>query len=185
MEEVVRVKLQPLESEAFQPYGQLLAVRSPVFPEVDGGSPVLIMARLKRASNHTRLDQLAVHFSYNQTFIPLKGSMVLVVAPPPRNREAGADNYELDYDKLAAFVLEPGEAVNIDRGTWHTAVPLSAECLMLSGTRKGAEQQPAVQAGVIEGGRVPVASDPAAQSASPFIEYVDLSKRNRAIVLEV
>ena len=185
MEETIRVKLRPLDREAFQPYGQLLGVKSPVFPEVDEGSPVMIMARLKRAANSTRLEQLAVHFSYNQTVIPLKGSMVLVVAPPPRNREAGADNFELDADKLAAFVLEPGDAVNIDRGTWHTVVPLGAECLMLSGTRKGAEQQPAVRAGVIEGGRVPVASDPAAQSASPFIEYVDLSKRNRVIVLEV
>jgi len=185
MEEIVRVKLQSLDSEAFRPYGQVLGLKSPVFPEVDDGSPVMIMARLKRAANNTRLDQLAVHFSYNQTFIPLKGSMALVVAPPPRNRDAGADNYELDYDKLTAFVLEPGDAVNIDRGTWHTVVPLGAECLMLSGTRKGAEQQLAVKAGVIEGGRIPVASDPAAKSASPFIEYVDLSKRNRAIVLEL
>jgi ureidoglycolate hydrolase len=185
MEGIVSVKLQPLDSDAFRPYGQVLGLKSPVFPEVDEGSPVMIMARLKRAADNAHLHQMAVHFSYNQTFIPLKGSMALVVAPPPRNREAGPDNYELDYDKLAAFVLEPGDAVNIDRGTWHTAVPLGAECLMLSGTRKGAEQQPAVRAGVIEGGQVPVASDPAAKSASPFIEYVDLRKRNRMIALEL
>ena len=93
--------------------------------------------------------------------------------------------YELDYEKLAGFVLEPGDAVNIDRGTWHTVVPLGAECLMLSGTRKGAEQQPAVRAGVIEGGQIPVAYDSAARNASPFIEYVDLRKRNRVIALEL
>jgi len=185
MEQIARIKLKPLDSEAFRPYGQVLGLKNPVFPEVDEGSPVMIMARLKRAANHTRLNQLAVHFSYNQTFIPLKGSMVLVVAPPPRNRQAGVDNYELDYEMLAAFVLEPGEAVNIDRGTWHTVLPLGAECLMLSGTRRGAEQQPAVKAGVIEGGRIPVAHDPAAKSASPYIEDVDLSKHNRAIVLEI
>jgi ureidoglycolate hydrolase len=185
MEEVVRVKLQALDSDAFRPYGQVLGIKSPVFPEVDEGSPVMIMARLKRAADNARLHQMAVHFSYNQTFIPLKGPMALVVAPPPRNPDAGADNYELDYDKLAAFVLEPGDAVNIDRGTWHTTVPLGAECMMLSGTRKGAEQQPAVRAGVIEGGQIPVASDPAAKSASPFIEYVDLRKRNRVIALEL
>ena len=185
MEEIVHIKLQPLESEAFRPYGQVLGLKSPVFPEVDEGSPVMIMARLKRGADQTHLRQLAVHFSYNQTFIPLKGSMALVVAPPPRNRDAGPDNYELDYDKLTAFVLEPGDAVNIDRGTWHTVMPLGAECLMLSGTRKGAEQQPAVRAGVIEGGRVPVASDPSAKNVSPFIEYVDLGKRNRVIALEL
>jgi ureidoglycolate hydrolase len=185
MEEIVRVKLQPLDRETFRAYGQVLGLKSPVFPEVDEGSPVMIMARLKRAANNMRLDQMAVHFSYNQTFIPLKGSMALVVAPPPRNRDAGANNYELDYDKLAAFVLEPGDAVNIDRGTWHTAVPLGAECLLLSGTRKGAEQQPAVKAGEIEGGQIPVASDPAAKSASPYIEYVDLRKRNLVIALEL
>jgi ureidoglycolate hydrolase len=185
MDETVRVKLQPLDSDAFRPYGQVLGLKSPVFPEVDEGRPVMIMARLKRAAEGSRLHQLAIHFSYNQTFIPLKGTMALVVAPPPRNRDASADKYELDYDKLAAFVLEPGDAVNIDRGTWHTAVPLGAECLILSGTRKGAEQQPAVRAGVIEGGQIPVASDPTAKNASPFIEYVDLSKRGRAIVLEL
>jgi ureidoglycolate hydrolase len=185
MEGIVRVKLQPLDSEAFRPYGQVLGLKSPVFPEVDEGSPVMIMARLKCAAANTLLDQFAVHFSYNQTFIPLRGSMVLVVAPPPRNRDADANDYELDYEKLAAFVLEPGDAVNIHRGTWHTAVPLGAECLMLTGTRKGAEQQPAVKAGVIEGGQIPVASDPAAKSASPYIEYVDLRKRNRAVALEL
>ena len=185
MEGTIRVKLQPLDSEAFRPYGQVLGLKSPVFPEVDGGSPVMIMARLKRGSDNSHLQQLAVHFSYNQTFIPLKGSMALVVAPPPRNREAGPDHYELDQSKVAAFVLDPGDAVNIDRGTWHTVVPLGTECLMLSGTRKGAEQTPAVKVGEIEGGRIPVAADPAAKSASPFIEYVDLTRRNQIIELEL
>ncbi len=184
MEQAVRVKLQPLDSESFRPYGQVLGLKSPVFPDVDEGSHVMLMNRLKRGSR-SEYDQLAVHFSYNQTFIPLKGSMALVVAPPPRNPNAGPEKYELDYDKLAAFVMDPGDAVIIDRGTWHTVVPLGAECLMLSGTRKGAEQYSA-RAGELEGGRIPVAYDPEAKKASPFIESLDLRKRdNRFIVLEL
>jgi hypothetical protein len=56
----------------------------------------------------TRIGMLAFHFSYNQTFIPVQGVMVLVVAPPPRNRDADPAVYEVDYERIAAFVVEPG-----------------------------------------------------------------------------
>src|ERR1700680_1327998 len=115
MEQVVPVKLQPLSDEAFRPYGTVLGLKSPVFPDVEDGKPVQVLFRLKRGTkNNARLEDLAVHFSYNQTFSPIKGTMALVVAPPPRNRDAGHERYELDYDKIAAFVLEPGDACIID-----------------------------------------------------------------------
>jgi ureidoglycolate hydrolase len=184
MEQEVHVKLQPLDSESFRPYGQVLGLKSPVFPEVDG-SHVLLMNRLKRGSRPGQVDQFAVHFSYSQSFLPLKGSMALVVAPPPRNPDAGPEKYELDYNKVAAFVMEPGDVVLIDRGTWHTVVPLGAECLMMSGTRKGSKQYSA-EAGELEAGRIPVSYDPEAKKATPFIEYADVRKRdNRVIVLEL
>jgi len=187
MENVVPIKVQPLSDEAFRPYGTVLGLKSPVFPEVDGGKHVVLMIRLKRAANNRRLEQLAIHPSYNQTFIPLQGSMVLIVAPPPRNPDAGHDKYELDYDKLGAFVMEPGEAVIVDKGTWHAAVPLGEDCLMLSGTRKGAEDYTAtISGGVQEGGRIPVADHAEAKKATPYIEFVDLKKRdNRVMELQL
>ena len=185
MEQVVSVKVQPLDAETFRPYGSVLGLKQPVFPEVEDGKPVMLMLRVKRAANNRRLEQFAIHFSYNQTFIPLKGSMALVVAPPPRNRDAGPAGYELDYDRIAAFVMEPGDAAIVDKGTWHTIVALGAECLAISGTRKGAERS---DGGIleVEGGKIPVSYDQAAKRSASFIEYVDLKKRdNRVVELEL
>jgi hypothetical protein len=62
---------------------------------------------------------------------------------------------------------------------------LSAECLAISGTRKGAEIS---DKGIVEveGGKIPVSYDQAAKRSSSFIEYVDLKKRdNRVVELEL
>jgi ureidoglycolate hydrolase len=75
MEQVVSVKVQPLNAEAFRPYGSVLGLKKPGFPDVEDGKPVMLMVHVKRGANNRRLEQFAIHFSYNQTFIPLKGSM--------------------------------------------------------------------------------------------------------------
>lgn len=87
MEETIKVKLQPLTAEAFRPYGQVLQQKHLVYPETEEGRVAMEMLQLKYRPNAKRMDQLAIHFSYNQTFIPVQGSLVLIVAPPPRNRE--------------------------------------------------------------------------------------------------
>src|SRR5215467_11057900 len=111
MTETIKVKVQPLTAEAMRPYGQMLESKQPIFPQVEPGEGRVAMEVLhvKHRPNAKRMDQMAIHFSYNQTFIPVQGSMVLVVAPAPRNREAGQANYEFDYERVAAFVLEPGQ----------------------------------------------------------------------------
>ena len=134
METTTKVKVQPLSVEAFHPYGQVLESRHPLYPEVDGGQSSVVMLHLKQRPK--RLDMLAFHFSYNQTFIPLQGAMVLIVAPPPRNREADPAAYEVDYERLGAFVLEPGQAVLINKGTGHNVIPLGTECTAISVTKK-------------------------------------------------
>ena len=91
---------------------------------------------LKRPVNPRRLSQMAVHFSYNQTFIPVRGSMARIVAPAPRNRAEGHERFEVAYEKLAAFIIEPGQADIIDKGTWHNVVALGAECQFINVTRK-------------------------------------------------
>jgi ureidoglycolate hydrolase len=97
MDETMKVKVQPLNAEAFRPYGQVLQPKQLVYPEAEEGRVAMEMLHFKYRPNAKRLDQFAIHFSYNQTFIPVQGSMVLVVAPPPHNREAGPEGYELDF----------------------------------------------------------------------------------------
>ena len=179
MAAVLKVRLQPLTAEAFCPYGQMLESKQPLFPEVESGKGRIAMElqHLKYRPDAKRLSQMAIHFSYNQTIIPLRGSIVLVVAPAPRNREAGQANYEFDYERVAAFLLEPGQAALIDKGVWHNALTFGPECTFINVTRKdpGEGTSKDVQ------GRVELV--PTMRS---YVEFVDLQKRDdRTIELEL
>jgi ureidoglycolate hydrolase len=179
MEDTLRVKIQPLTAELFRPYGEVLKPKQLIYPETEEGRVAMELLAIKYRPNAKKMDQLAIHFSYNQTFIPVQGSLVLIVAPPPRNREAGPSGYELDYEKIAAFMVDPGQAAFIYKGTWHNAITLGSECTFLNVTRKnqgeGTSPEDELQ-GKIE--RI--------STIRPYVEYVDLKKRdNRVIELEV
>lgn len=179
MEDALRVKIQPLTAELFRPYGEVLKPKQLIYPETEEGRVAMELLAMKYRPNAKKMDQLAIHFSYNQTFIPVQGSLVLIVAPPPRNREAGPSGYELDYEKVAAFMVDPGQAAFIYKGTWHNAITLGSECTFLNVTRKnqgeGTSPEDELQ-GKIE--RI--------STIRPYVEYVDLKKRdNRVIELEV
>lgn len=179
MEDALRVKIQPLTAELFRPYGEVLKPKQLIYPETEEGRVAMELLSIKYRPNAKKMDQLAIHFSYNQTFIPVQGSLVLIVAPPPRNREAGPSGYELDYEKVAAFLVDPGQAAFIYKGTWHNAITLGSECAFLNVTRKnqgeGTSPEDELQ-GKIE--RI--------STIRPYVEYVDLKKRdNRVIELEV
>jgi len=179
MAETIKVKVQPLTAEAFRPYGQMLETKQPIFPEVEPGEGRVAMELLhiKHRPEAKRMDQMAIHFSYNQTFIPLQGSMVLVVAPAPRNREAGQAAYEFDYEKVAAFVLEPGQAALIDKGVWHNALTFGPECTVINVTRK----DPGEGTSRDVEGRIELVP-----TMRPYVEFIDLQKRdNRVIELEL
>ena len=114
----------------------------------------------------------------SQTFIPLEGTLALIVAPAPRNREGGQENYEVDYSKLKAFIVEPGQAAFIEKGVWHNAITLGNECTFINVTRKNPGEG-TTQAG--EPGKVE--NQPARR---PYVEFVDLKKRDsRFIELEL
>jgi ureidoglycolate hydrolase len=177
MDDKVKVKVQPLDSEAFKAYGQVLDSKQPVFPDVDAreGRVAMEMLRVKRAGNWRNLEQMAVHFSYNQTFIPLSGTMVLIVAPPPQNRDARPEDYALDYEKLAAFAIEPGQAALIDHGVWHSLVVRGDEARFINVTRKDpGEGTSSIED--IQDGR---------PNRRKYVEFVNFKRRDgRAIELE-
>jgi ureidoglycolate hydrolase len=180
MEQTLKVKIQPLNAEAFRPYGQVLQPKHLIYPETEEGRVAMEMLTVKYRPSAKKMDQFAIHFSYNQTFIPVQGSLVLVVAPPPRNRDAGPAHYELDYEKVSAFMVEPGQAAFIYKGTWHNALTLGSNCTFINVTRKnpgeGTSDVKVLEEGRIE--RIP--------TRRPYVEFVDVRKRdNRLIELEL
>jgi len=179
-EQTIRLKVRPLTAEAFRPYGQMLESKQPIFPEVEPGEGRVAMEllKLKRPSNPRRISMMATHFSYNQTFIPVRGTMALIVAPPPRNRDAGQENYDLDYDRAAAFFVEPGQAAFIEKGTWHSAVALGAECEFINITRKDPGEGTSRVDAEMRMDKIP--------EMRPYVEVMDFRERDKRVIeLEV
>lgn len=181
MTETIRVKLQPLTAEAFRPYGHIVDTKHPAYPDVEEGRPAVVSVQLRHSPDANRVGHLAIHFSYGQTFIPVQGSMVLIVAPPPRNREAGLQAYELDYERLAAFVLEPGDVVHIEKGVWHGAKVLGSQCKFLSATRVDPPRKGASEIADPEG---PFTTEQLRerQKRKGYIEFVDVQRRDDRII---
>src|SRR5215467_8299243 len=103
MPDRISVKMRPLSGEAFRPYGQVLERGGVVYPNTDDGRVAMELLQVRRRPDAHRIAQLAIHWSYNQTFIPVQGSMVLVVAPAPDCQSADPRTYAFDDDQVAAF----------------------------------------------------------------------------------
>ncbi len=176
---VLRVKIQPLIPSAFAPYGQVLEEGQLIYPQADEGRVAMEILRLGYRLGARRMDQLAIHHSYNQTFIPLEGSLVLVVAPPPKAKGPNPMDYEVDYGRLAAFLVGDGQVTHIHQGTWHNILTLGGSCSFVNVTRKkaGEGNSPAAELeGKIE----------RANAIRGDVEFVDLVARdNRVIELEL
>lgn len=173
----LKVKVEPLSAEAMRRYGHMLENRQPVFPEVESGEGrVAIEMQHLKPRQTTHLSQMAVHFSYNQTFIPMEGSMVLVVAPAPRDRHADQATIEFDYDKVAAFLFKPGQAAFIEKGVWHNAFMFGERCTFINVTRKNPGEGTTRETG----GDVALT-----HKRRPYVDFVDIEKRdNRVIELD-
>jgi ureidoglycolate hydrolase len=182
MSETITVKLQPLTAEAFRPYGHIVDSHHPAYPDVEEGRPAVVCVDLKHQPNAKRVGQLAIHFSYAQTFIPLQGALVLIVAPPPRNRAAGPAAYELDYERLAAFVLEPGEVVHIEKGVWDIVATLGGDCRVLSATRKDPLGKGVSQSEESEGPLTIEQVIERQKQQTSFIEFVDVQRRDNRLI---
>ena len=183
MTEIIPVRVKPLDAKEFEPYGRVIEDDVLGFPETEEGRIGVEKLRILYRPEARHLEQLAIHFSYSQIFAPMTASMILVVAPPPLNRDEGElkgpNAYELDYKKLAAFTIEPGQAVLIDKGTYHNAITLAPECHFLNVTRKN-EGEGRSLAEELEG-RIE-----AAHAARSYVEFGDVGERDGcAIQLEI
>jgi ureidoglycolate hydrolase len=178
--QIVKVKVQPLTREAMKPYGDILDEDHPIFMEVDPGHGAVAMEinTLERnGSVRQTLDQMAIHGSYTQSFVVLKGSMIMVYAPAPADLTVDPEQAPFDYDKIGAFVLTEGDIAHIDRGVWHGSVVLSESCRFVNITRKDAGEG---TTNVVE------VDDESLEYTRGYIELVNIRRRDgRQIVLEL
>jgi ureidoglycolate hydrolase len=178
--EIVKVKVQPLTRDGMKLYGDVLDEHHPIFPQVDAGQGVTAMEinTLERNDSvRQRLDQMAIHGSYTQSFIVLKGSMIMVYAPAPADLKADPELMPLDYDRLSAFLLNEGDIAHINRGVWHGAVVLGSPCRFVNITRKDHGEGTTTVAEV---------DDENLKYARHYIELVNVRRRDkRQIVLEI
>src|ERR1700751_4610964 len=117
--ESVRVKVQPLTREGMKLYGDILDENHPILPQVDRGQGAVAMEinTLERNDSvRQTLDQMAIHGTYTQSFIILRGSMIMVYAPAPADMTVDPEKMEFDYSRVSAFVLAEGDIAHIDRG---------------------------------------------------------------------
>ena len=177
-QETVKLKIRTLTADAFRPYGQVLERGTMIYPEAEEGKVAMELLRTRRRPNGKQTDQLAVHFTYNQTFIPVQGSMVLIVAPPPQDREADPQTYDFNFDQAAAFLVEPGQVAFIEKGVWHNVVSMGAECAFINVTRKDDQEGETAER---NDGRIDQIS-----AVRPYVGYIDLKERyNRILELEL
>ena len=86
----------------------------------------------------------------------------------------GHERFEVAYEKLAAFIIEPGQAAFIDKGTWHNVVALGAECQFINVTRKNPGEGTTDLETEVGTEKAP--------DARPYIEFLDLKKRDRRVI---
>ena len=82
-------------------------------------------------------------------------------------------DYEFDYTQVSAFELQPGDAVFIDKGVWHHFLSLSPECSYINVTRKNPGE------GI---GKDTLGSIEKIHVLRPYIEFVDLAKRDGKVI---
>jgi dTDP-4-dehydrorhamnose 3,5-epimerase-like enzyme len=103
--------------------------------------------------------------------------MIMVYAPAPADLTRDAENMELDYSRVGAFVLAQGDVAHIDRGVWHGAYVLSDACRFVNVTRKDAGEGTT---------RVEEVDDEKLHYTREYIELVNLRQRDKKqIVLEL
>jgi ureidoglycolate hydrolase len=117
--ELVSLKVEPLDVEAFEPFGKVIREGTAGYPDIDGDACVVMLTSNKRDS---LWNVIAYHHDYNQTFIPIVNPLVVCVTPIPVPSEDG-ERMIVDYDATRAFLVNVGEAVELKRGVGHNAIP--------------------------------------------------------------
>src|ERR1700722_11775346 len=118
-----RLKIEPIDKEAFAPFGQLL----PPAPPGAGRQELIEELQNDRASGRPRLSiattepktlplaalRMERHVHSSQSFTPLDSASYLVVVAPH------GDGGMPDFEKIRAFRVPGDTGVNYKADTWH------------------------------------------------------------------
>ena len=117
------IKAEPLTSEAFAPYGQVLMgtgegpERHNFAADMENlrtnAKPNMTFMRVALSNLPVRIETLEQHPYSNQAFIPLNGTGQLVAVCP-----STGDGKPI-IEKLAAFVSTGSQAINYNAKVWH------------------------------------------------------------------
>lgn len=113
---------QPLDTVAFEPFGQVLASPGEV-ARLDFAASLenareaakanLLLARAQPTTLPHEVAAMERHPDSSQAFFPLNVSRYLILVCP------GAGPDAPDLDQLQAFIATGNQGINYDAGTWH------------------------------------------------------------------
>jgi ureidoglycolate lyase len=123
----VRIKAEPLTSEAYKPFGQVIGLDDAHLELRQHEQFRMGIIHMKHQG--FRITHLNHHRNSTQALIPLEGKACLVVvAPPDLSFERAAD-----LKKVKAFLCDGSVGINIGLRTWHQALlPLGSELKMVN-----------------------------------------------------
>jgi ureidoglycolate lyase len=124
---VVRIKAEPLTSEAFKPFGQVIG-QDEVNLALKKGEEFR-MGIIHMRNRGYQISRLNFHKNSTQALVPLEGKACLVVVAPPETKFKKAS----DLKKVKAFICDGSVGINLGLKTWHQALlPLGPEMKMLN-----------------------------------------------------
>ncbi len=128
---MISLKPQPLDGEAFSPFGFVAAVDGRDGRKVNQGralrldgfgalrheapalKPILSLYAIEASKLPLEIALVERHPLSSQVFVPMQGEGALVVVAP--NLDDGAP----DIARAMALIAEPGQAICYHPGTWH------------------------------------------------------------------
>lgn len=121
-----RIHIEPINAEAFAPYGDLLdcsgdpdriinqglcgRYHDRAQMDFDDGRAGISLFRAEPRTLPLTLDMVERHPQGSQAFVPMTGDEFLVVVAPDAGGVPGVPR---------AFLTRPGQAINYHKGVWH------------------------------------------------------------------
>jgi len=127
MMKVVQIQAEPLTSDAFEPFGQV--VGEDAISLVLKRGEKFRMGVINGRNDGFQISSMNFHKNSTQALVPLEGKACLVVVAPPDAKFKKAK----DLKRIRAFVCDGSVGVNLGLRTWHIALlPLGPEMNMIN-----------------------------------------------------